>query len=88
MEIVVEKLLSVLRPLLAIRPALWALLVAASGFALGLALRSDLPPHALDVVLFAWVMVIGLAAFNMRAAERRAARRRQEKLDRLYGRHR
>ena len=88
MEIVVEKLLSAVRPLFGFRPVLWGLLVAVGGFALGLALRSDLAPETLDLVLFAWMMIMGLAAFNMCAAERRAADRRQEKLDRLYGRRR
>ncbi|HLI22057.1 MAG TPA: hypothetical protein VKV32_13110 [Stellaceae bacterium] len=88
MEIVVEKLLAAVRPLLSIRPALWALLIASSGFGLGLALHSDLAARTLDILLFAWVLVIGLAALNVSAAERRAERRRQQKLDRLYGRGR
>lgn len=88
MEIVIEKLLAAMRPLLSARPVAWAAVVALSGFGLGLALRSNLAAATLDILLFLWVLVIGAAALNMRAAEHRAARRRQAKLDALYGRRR
>lgn len=88
MDIVIEKLLAAMRPLLSARSAAWAAIVALSGFGLGLALRSHLAAVTLDILLFLWVLLIGAAAFNMRAAEHRVARRRQAKLDALYGRRR
>ena len=86
MEPVIDKLVAAARPLLGIRAAAWLAMVAVSGFGLGLALRDGVAQEPLDILLFFWVLAIGAAAWDMRAAEHRAAKRRRRKLDALYGR--
>ncbi|HEV8016228.1 MAG TPA: hypothetical protein VGP48_11885 [Stellaceae bacterium] len=86
MEPVIDKLLAVARPLLHIRACAWLAIIALSGFSFGLALRAGIAWQAQDVRLFFWVLVIGAAAGDMRASERRAEMRRRKKLDALYGR--
>ena len=86
MEPVIDKLLAVARPLLSFRACLWLAIIAMCGFGLGLALRAGIAWEVQDALLFAWVLVIGGAAGDMRASERRAEKQRRKKLDALYGR--
>jgi hypothetical protein len=86
MEPVIDKLLAVARPLLSIRACVWLAIIALCGFGLGLALRDGVAWEVQDALLFLWVLVIGAAAGDMSASERRAEKRRRKILDALYGR--
>jgi uncharacterized membrane protein YfcA len=86
MEPLIEDLLVAVRRLARVRAVVWLAVVAASGFAFGWMLREGVPTEYLDASVFAWVLLVGAAALNMKDADRRAERRRKERLDRLYGR--
>jgi hypothetical protein len=86
MEPVIDKLLAAARPLLGVRACVWLAVIALGGFGFGLALRAGIAWEAQDALLFLWVLVIGVAAGDMRSSERRAEKRRRKKLDALYGR--
>lgn len=86
MDLLLEKLRAAVQPLLGIRAAIWLALVALAGFGLGAAMNSGIGDWPLDLALFVWVLAVGAAACDMRAAEQRAERRRKQKLDALYGR--
>jgi uncharacterized membrane protein YfcA len=86
MEPLIENLLTAARHLVQLRAIVWLTVIAASGFAFGWMLKEGMPTEYLDAAVFVWALLVGAAALHMRDAERRADRRRKERLDRLYGR--
>jgi uncharacterized membrane protein YfcA len=86
MEPIIDKFLVAGRRLLGVRAAIWLTVVAVTGFVFGWAIRNGASQEILDGLILLWTFLVAAAALNMRAADLRAERRRQERLDALYGR--
>jgi hypothetical protein len=86
MEQVFEELRLAARRLFGLRAGLCGAAVAIYGYLLGSTLSGDAAVEDLAKLALLGALTIGAATFAMRSAEIQAARRRQKKLDALYGR--